>query len=88
MDIHLKMQLVNMFMLVIMGLLYSFLGVFLHHQSSVTYGNRRDKTCLRGFENNKGADKPAHLGRLVRAIVICVLESIISRLVLSEISLF
>ena len=25
------------------------------------YGPRREKTCLRGFANNKGADQPAHL---------------------------
>ena len=24
------------------------------------YGPQREKTCLRGFANNKGADQPAH----------------------------
>ena len=24
------------------------------------FGPRREKTCLRGFANNKGADQPAH----------------------------
>ena len=28
------------------------------------FGPRREKTCLRGFANNTGADQPAHLCRL------------------------
>ena len=43
------------------------------------YGPRRKKTCLRGFANNKGADQPAHLRRLVSAFVIYFLESTISK---------
>ena len=31
---------------------------------------RSEKTCLRRFANNKGADKPEHLGRLVSAFII------------------
>ena len=35
-----------------------------------SYGPRREKTCLRGFANNKGADQPAHPRRLISAFVI------------------
>ena len=52
------------------------------------YGHRREKTCLGGFANNKDADQPAHLRSLFIAFVIRLLESIISRLVTSEISIF
>ena len=38
--------------------------------------------------NNKGADQPAHPCRLISAFVICFLESIISKLTTSEISIF
>ena len=38
--------------------------------------------------NNKGADQRAHLGSLFSAFVIRLLESIISRLATSEISIF
>ena len=41
-------------------------------------GPGREKTCLRGFANNKGADQPAHPHRLISAFVIRLLESIIS----------
>ena len=51
-----------------------------------------ENTCLRGFANNKDADQPAHLcslisaiiirllevPSLIRAFVICLLESFIS----------
>ena len=50
-----------------------------------TYVPCREKTCLRGFANNKGADQPAHRPKLFRAFVICVLESIISKHATSEI---
>ena len=53
-----------------------------------TYGPRRKKTCHRGFENNTGADQPAHLRRLISAFVICFLESIICKLSTGEISNF
>ena len=39
------------------------------------------------FVNNKDADQPAHPRSLISAFVICFLESIISRLARSEISL-
>ena len=46
------------------------------------------KPVLGGFANNKGADQPAHPRSLISAFVICLLESIISRLATSEISIF
>ena len=36
-------------------------------------GPRREKTCLRGFGNNTGADQPAHPRSLISAFVIRVL---------------
>ena len=51
-------------------------------------GPRREKTCLPGFANNKGADQPAHPRRLISAFVILFLESTISRHATSEISIF
>ena len=52
------------------------------------YGPRRDKTCLRGFANNKGADQPAHPRRLISAFVIRLLESFISKIASSEMLIF
>ena len=51
------------------------------------YGPGREKICLRGFANNKGADHPAHLHRLISAFVIRFFESVISKLATSEISI-
>ena len=50
-------------------------------------GPRREKTCLRGFANNTGADQPAHPRRLISASVIHLSKRIISRLATSEISI-
>ena len=41
-----------------------------------------------GFANNKCADQPAHLRSLISAFVIHVLENIISKLAVREISMF
>ena len=41
-----------------------------------------------GFVNNKGVDQSAHQCRLIRAFAICFLESIISKLASSKISIF
>ena len=41
-----------------------------------------------GFTNNKGADQPAHPRRLISAFINRLLESIISRLAISEFSIF
>ena len=51
-------------------------------------GPHREKTCLRGFANNTGADQPAHPRSLISAFVIRFLESIICKLSTSEISIF
>ena len=45
------------------------------------------KTVFGGFANNTGADQPAYPLRLISAFVIHVLESIISKLATSEISI-
>ena len=45
---------------------------------------RREKTCL----NIKGADQPAHPHSLIIASVIRILESIVSGLAMSKISIF
>ena len=52
------------------------------------YGPRREKACLLEFANNKGADQPAHPCSLISALVICFLESTMSKLATSEISIF
>ena len=52
------------------------------------FGPRREKTCLPGFANNKSADQAAHPRQLISAFVICLLESIISKIATSEISIF
>ena len=52
------------------------------------YGPRREKTCQRGFANNKGADQSTHSRSLISSFVIRLLESIMSRLATSEISIF
>ena len=46
------------------------------------------KTCLRGVANHTGADQPAHPCSLISALVIRFLESIISKVATSEISIF
>ena len=52
------------------------------------YGPRREKTCLRGFLNNTGADQPAHPRSLISAFVVRFLESSICLLATGEISIF
>ena len=51
-------------------------------------GPRREKTCLRRFANNKGADQPAHPRSLISAFIFRVLESIISKRATNEVSTF
>ena len=51
-------------------------------------GPWREKTCLQGFVNNKGADQPAHMRSLISAFVVRLTESIMSRHTTSEISMF
>ena len=57
-------------------------------QSWSSHGPRREKTCLRGFANNTGADQPAHPRSLISAFIIRFLESIICKLATDEISIF
>ena len=52
------------------------------------YGPQREKTCLRGFANNTGADQPAHPRSLISAFVIRFLESVICKLATGDISTF
>ena len=49
-------------------------------------GPRHEKTCLRRFANNKGADQPAHTRSLISAFVIRLYESSISKPATREIS--
>ena len=46
----------------------------------ISFGPQREKTCTWGLANNKGADKPVHMRRLITAFVIRDLESIIHKL--------
>ena len=55
---------------------------------TVIYGPQCEKICLRGFVNNKGTYQPGHPHSLISAFVICLLESIISRLATSIITNF
>ena len=55
---------------------------------TITNGPRHEKTCLRGFANNTGADQPAHSRSLISAFVIRFHESTICRLATDEISIF
>ena len=47
-------------------------------EANVIYvmGHRSEKSCLRGFANNTGADQPVHSRNLTSAFIIRVLESI------------
>ena len=53
-----------------------------------SFGPQREKTCLRRFANNTGADQPAHPRSQISAFVIRFLESIICYLATGEISIF
>ena len=50
--------------------------------------HRREKICLQGFANNKGADQHAHLRRLIGAFTIRFLESILPQIATGDISIF
>ena len=52
------------------------------------YEPRREKTCLRWFANNKGADHPARMHSLISTLVIRLLKSIISKLATGKSSSF
>ena len=63
-------------------------GIGKQYRYKILFGPRREKTCLRRFANNTGADQPAHPGNLISAFVIRLLESILSKLAKNEISIF
>ena len=42
--------------------------------TAITHGPHREKPRLRGFANNKGADKPAHPRSLISTFVIRLFE--------------
>ena len=67
-----------------------FFPIDLNHffQLTETFGPRGKKTCLQGFAKNTGADQPAHPRSLISAFVFRLLESIVSRLATSKISIF
>ena len=52
------------------------------------YGPQREKTCLREFSNNTGADQPAHPRSLISAFVIRFLENNICTLATGAILIF
>ena len=54
----------------------------------VKYGTQCMKISFRGVANNKDVDQPGYSGSLIIAFVIHLLESIISRLATSKISIF
>ena len=54
----------------------------------INWATTRENLSLQGFANNKGADQPAHPHSLISALVISCLESVISRLATSEITVF
>ena len=53
-----------------------------------TFWLQLEKTCLRRFANNKGADQLGHRRSLISAFVIRFLASSISTIAISEISIF
>ena len=55
---------------------------------SLKNGPRREKTCLRGFAINTGADQPALSRSLINAFVIRFFKSIICKLATGEHSIF
>ena len=57
----------------------------LYHEVQLSCGPRPEKTCLRRFAKNKGADQHAQMGSLISAFAIRLLESITSRPATSEI---
>ena len=55
---------------------------------TLLYGPRCEKTSLRGFANNKGADQPEHMRSLISAFFVHLTESIRSRHSTRKISMF
>ena len=67
--------------------LYIFI-LWLSTYQTVSFGPCREKTCLQGFVNNKGADQPVHWRSLISPFVIRFLESTICKLATGEILIF
>ena len=63
-------------------------GAYLQCLSKCHIWTSRRENLPLGFANNKSADQSAHPQILISAFVICLLESIISRLASSEIPIF
>ena len=61
---------------------------YLEFSNQNIFGPQCEKTCLRGFANNKGADQPAHPRSPISTFLIRFLESIISKLASSDTSFF
>ena len=61
------------------------LGLRMTSGRYILFGHRREKTCLRRFANNTGADQPAHPRSLISAFVFRFLKSITSKLYTGEI---
>ena len=59
-----------------------------YRSSALLFSHVTIKWVFEGLRNNKGADQPAHLCSLISTFVIQLLESIIYKLVTSEISIF
>ena len=65
--------------------------LYIHKQRRLGYllhGTQQEKTCLWEFENNKGADQPAHLCSLISNFDIPLLEGILSKLASSQFLIF
>ena len=45
-----------------------------------------EKTCLMSYANNIGADQPAHLRSLISAFVVHCLDSVMSLVIVTQIS--
>ena len=87
-----------------LGLIVSFMGDTKNYWSSyisenmlnpsglkisfIIIGPQHEKTCLRRFVNNKGADQTAHSRSLISAFVIRFLESLICKFATGEVSIF
>ena len=70
------------------SVVFSYFNIRVPRNISRLFGPRREKTCLRGFQNNTGADQPAQPRSLISAFVICFLECTIRKPASSEISIF
>ena len=62
-------------------------GAVVGTSTCISYGPRREKTCLRGFTNNTGAKQPVHPHSLISAFVFHFLESTICKLATAKISI-